>query len=322
MRNKNLPIGKIAIIIGVIVLIIFGIITIIRVNSIEYKLEKVGYLKDDITNVILETLETRDLEFVLENDYNPDLIPLLQETYFIYNNLYDYLEFAGEYDDYKNRTPDLKSTNDENKYEIIVAVVNVGANKEWYSEIHDTDLSKGNLILTNKFHQIPEDYVAGELVDVRNWYAYGNQKTVQEVYDHFLEMWNAADRDGIKLIISSAHRDYNLQRNVYNDYRNSMGQIYADSIAARPGHSEHQTGLAIDITTDVNYNNFDETEAFNWLINNAHKYGFILRYPDGKTYLTGYSYESWHYRYLGIETATKVHDLGITYDEYYAYFEN
>ena len=66
--------------------------------------------------------------------------------------------------------------------------------------------------------------------------------------------------------------------------------------------------------------NFEQTEEFNWLQEHAHEYGFILRYPKDKEHITGYKYESWHYRYVGIETATKIHELGITFDEYYAYF--
>ena len=89
----------------------------------------------------------------------------------------------------------------------------------------------------------------------------------------------------------------------------------------RAGYSEHQTGLALDIVTyGASMDTFENTDEFKWLSDNAYKYGFILRYPKGKEKLTGYSYESWHYRYVGKDVAKKIHDLDITYDEYYAYY--
>ena len=135
-------------------------------------------------------------------------------------------------------------------------------------------------------------------------------------------MWSAAHEEGIYLIIVSAYRDYDSQVQVYNDYQESKGTNYADSIAARPGYSEHQTGLSLDIYSKDSTvaSTFKNSKAYEWLINNAHKYGFILRYPDGKKKITGFNYESWHYRYLGEELATKVYNEGITYDEYYAYY--
>ena len=97
--------------------------------------------------------------------------------------------------------------------------------------------------------------------------------------------------------------------------------VEADLKAARPGYSEHQTGLALDITTRLAEDEeFVNTEEFSWLKENAHKYGFILRYPEGKENITGYSYEPWHYRYVGIDVATKIYNENITFDEYYAYY--
>ena len=91
--------------------------------------------------------------------------------------------------------------------------------------------------------------------------------------------------------------------------------------SARPGYSEHQTGLVIDIDNyNDDYENFDKTKEFEWMNNNSYKYGFILRYPKGKTDITGYDYESWHYRYVGKEIAKYIYENNITFDEYYAKF--
>ena len=134
-------------------------------------------------------------------------------------------------------------------------------------------------------------------------------------------MFNDAKKDNVTLIINSSYRSYENQEETYNNYSTWYGKDEADKIAARPGFSEHQTGLTIDIMTyNSNRNNFEESDAFKWLNNNAYKYGYILRYPKNKEYLTGYSYESWHYRYVGKEVANYIKDNNITYDEYYAFF--
>ena len=90
----------------------------------------------------------------------------------------------------------------------------------------------------------------------------------------------------------------------------------ADTYSARAGSSEHQTGLAVDINTASSRANFQNTKEYKWLINNSYKYGFIERYPKGKTNITGYKYEPWHYRYVGIEAASIIHEKGITFEEY------
>ena len=157
---------------------------------------------------------------------------------------------------------------------------------------------------------------------ISSTYSFGsNQKVTIDTYNAFMKMWQDAKKEGLTLIINSSYRSYKEQDQVYDEYKSQRGVEGADKIAARPGFSEHQTGMAIDIQTygsrAKTFENFDE---FKWLIDNAHKYGFILRYPKGKEYLTGYEYESWHFRYVGVEAATYIHENNITFDEYYAYF--
>ena len=108
---------------------------------------------------------------------------------------------------------------------------------------------------------------------------------------------------------------------LYNDYVNRNGIEWADKWSAKPGFSEHQTGLALDITTSsATFDNFEDTEAYDWLVNNSYKYGFILRYPSDDYYLTGYNFESWHFRYVGVDVATKIYNEKITFEEYYEYY--
>ena len=182
-------------------------------------------------------------------------------------------------------------------------------------------MSKEYSILVNKYYTI-NNYSPDDLENISLQYAYSGQQIRKEVNDAYLDMANQAEKDGIKLIVSSSYRSYDEQAATYDDFYYSKGQTYADSYAARSGHSEHQTGLALDIFSPdgTTTSTFEDTKAYEWLINHSHKYGFILRYPKDKTYITGYEYESWHFRYLGKDLATKVYNEGITYDEYYAFY--
>lgn len=279
-----------------IVLLVVGIKVIQNYDKIGKELQKVGYSKEDAKKIV-EVLSEDDVNKVLNMEYKEKLVPIITHKYFIPYNLDTYLSFE------KDNLDDL------------IAMVNVKANKDWYDKdtVRETDLEKGNNMLVNKFNYLKEDYDPGEMSDISTWYAYDGHSTKTEVYNQYKKMWNAANDDGLTLIVNSSFRTYAKQE---EEYDNS-----SDDYAARPGYSEHQTGLALDIVTyDTMGNDFENKPEFKWLQENDYKYGFILRYPKGKEYLTGYAYESWHYRYLGVDLATKVHDSGLTYDEYYAYY--
>ena len=160
------------------------------------------------------------------------------------------------------------------------------------------------------------------MIKVSNNYSYGDdQMLTEDTFNAFLNMWNAAKKENLNLIINSSFRSYEDQEEVYNYYKSTLGEDDANKRAAKPGFSEHQTGMAIDIQTyGSRASTFEDFDEFKWLSKNAYKYGFILRYPKDKEYLTGYEYESWHYRYVGKEAAKYIHENNITFDEYYAYF--
>ncbi len=157
-------------------------------------------------------------------------------------------------------------------------------------------------LIANKTYSLPKNY--------------GNGIT-KEAQSAFNSMKSAAAKDGISLKIISGFRSYNTQVNLYNNYVKRDGKAAADTYSARPGHSEHQSGLGMDINQISD--TFGSTPAGKWLNNNSYKYGFILRYPKGKTNETGYMYESWHFRYVGVELATKLYNNGnwITLESYY-----
>jgi len=134
-------------------------------------------------------------------------------------------------------------------------------------------------------------------------------------------MFETAKNDGIDLMLGSGYRSYDVQAFYYNNYVNTYGQAEADRFSARPGTSEHQTGLALDVSgiDRVCYLEvcFEEQPAGKWVADNAHKFGFIIRYPEGKESITGYQYEPWHLRYVGQELATELNSLSLTMEEFF-----
>lgn len=158
-----------------------------------------------------------------------------------------------------------------------------------------------DILIVNKTYPLPEDYDPGRLSD--------------EYMDAFYEMQAHAELDGIDLWIQSGYRSYSTQVAIYNNYVAMDGQEVADTYSSRPGHSEHQSGLAADINNPDE--SFNGTEAAEWLKENCWKYGFIVRFPEGKEEYTGYIYESWHLRYVGKEWAKKITESGKSVEEYF-----
>ncbi len=155
------------------------------------------------------------------------------------------------------------------------------------------------ILIANKTYALPSTYNPG----------------VDPVANEALQqMFAAAKAEGLDLFVRSGFRSYQTQKSLYESYVKRDGQAAADRYSARPGHSEHQTGLAFDINK-ANSSFAGSPEAI-WLAENCHKYGFIIRYPEGKEAITGYIYEPWHVRYLGVETATAVYNSGLCLEEY------
>lgn len=176
-------------------------------------------------------------------------------------------------------------------------------------------------ILVNKKHALPEDYVPSDLVKPNVHCMKDSIELKEEAALAIEEMFNAAEEAGYSLSIGSAYRSYNYQKNLYNNYVKRDGEEAANRYSAKPGQSEHQTGLAVDLARKDGYcylsGCFEETDEGKWLNENAYNYGFILRYPEGKEEITGYIFEPWHYRYVGKEEALKIYQSGLTIEEYY-----
>ncbi|NKE07319.1 M15 family metallopeptidase [Mesobacillus selenatarsenatis] len=187
---------------------------------------------------------------------------------------------------------------------------------------------QNTMALVNKVFGLPDQYIPGDLVRPNVPFSFGDAKLEkslmrQEAATALEKMFTGARNDGIELAAVSGYRSYGRQETLFNAEVNKVGEEKALQAVARPGSSEHQTGLTMDISSKTN--NFNLNEQFGktkegvWLAHNAHKYGFILRYPKGKETLTGYMYEPWHFRYVGIKAATEIYENEWTLEEY---FEN
>lgn len=180
--------------------------------------------------------------------------------------------------------------------------------------IYNNEEAGSITVVVNKKHRLPESY-SPATVNFKS----GSLRTVAA--EQAQKLFDAALAAGYQPKLVSGYRSYSQQENVYNGYVEQDGQADADTYSARPGHSEHQTGLAMDIgnaSGECELNScFGTTELGTWVAQNAHLYGFIVRYPLGKEEFTGYQYEPWHLRYIGTDIAAKIYETKVTLDEYF-----
>jgi uncharacterized protein YjdB len=177
--------------------------------------------------------------------------------------------------------------------------------------------------LVNKNHSVPADYVPGDLV----WVNLPSTRDTQlraDAAEHLIQLFNGASAQGLTLYCCSGYRSYATQTTLYQSNVEMYGVAGAELVSARPGMSEHQLGLAMDVTSaTVDFDlveNFGATAEGQFIRDHAHEYGFIVRYPQGKTNITGYAYEPWHLRYLGVPVATTIHNSGKTMEEFYGIY--
>lgn len=216
------------------------------------------------------------------------------------------------YKKYSISNPDLSSKD-------IVLRVNMNLDNSFYTNTKEVKEFNG-LMLVNKYNYLAKDFEVPNLVKVEE-YAKDGMYLEEKAKDAFIKMANDIKKEGYNLRAISTYRTYDYQSNLYNNYAKRDGVNNADTYSARPGFSEHHTGLAIDVDNITKiYTDFEETEEFTWMQENSYKYGFILRYPKDKENITGYIYEPWHYRYVGLSVAKYIHENNLTFEEYYYEF--
>ncbi len=283
----------------ILIIVILLALSIICFSSVIY-LNKRKEPNDNMNNN-----PTKDNE-PINKDIDPLEIALRNEKYFLEKNLSRYLSYAKE-------NPDIDAKE-------VITRINTNLDYAFYTHDIDSNLDDGLLIIVNKYHKLPSDYEP-ELVEMDSKYVnWGTRYMHPTAYEHLVEMIEDAKEDGIKLFSVSPYRSYKTQEDTYNGYVAKDGVEKTDTYSARPGYSEHQTGLAVDLNTTDENAHFEDSKEGIWLKENAYKYGFILRYPEDKVYITGYIFEPWHYRYVGTEVAKYINENQITFDEYYAFF--
>ena len=255
--------------------------------------------KPDITlngeeEIILD-FNTKYLEpgFKAVDNYDGDLTNKVS----IKNNVNE--KKSGTYE-IKYKVKDSSGNVSVKKRKVIIKEKDVSVSKEKPNiEVKNGITYVDGIIVVNKTYSLPKDY---------------DPKVNKDALKALKLMQADAKALGLDLSLISGYRSYNTQEKLYNKYVKKDGEEVANTYSAKPGHSEHQTGLAFDIgSVDRSFANTSEAK---WIEENAHLYGFIVRYPDGKTDITGYIYEPWHVRYLGKETAKKVYESGLTLEEY------
>jgi LAS superfamily LD-carboxypeptidase LdcB len=315
----------------------------------DYILKKKGY--DVVTVSFIMDMDNKIIDSTLKVDYKDYILELINDENYDYSKIKDYINYYENNEDIKIKDV-ISIVNDEktevenidkfakDKYFIYsrldryftyydehndvttsetIRTVNTDTDYDYYTNITNVDLSKKTLMLVNKYHKLDSNYVPDDLVDIDS--EYGNGQLQKDAYQNLVMMADAAKEEGLYIYASSTYRSYDYQLSLYNGYVLTDGQEVADSVSAKAGHSEHQTGLAMDLRANgegITY--FKNSNEFKWVKDHAHLYGFIMRYPEGSETLTGYSYESWHYRYVGTEVAKYIYENNMTFDEYYAYF--
>lgn len=272
------------------------------------ELYNIGYKRKDIESVF-KNFDEEKIDIIIDKkQIIKNLANLIENDYFHFDNL-------DRYENYQSKNP----TFEPNK---VVSYVNMHLDYPFYEKTIDALNQDDLLVIANKYYKLSSNFKPKDLVTIDKKDSYNNYtfQIKAIVKEKFNEINNDMAKEGLSLLVKSAYRSYQTQVDLYNDYVRDNGKTRADAYSARAGHSEHQTGLAIDVCArnSCSYGSFVGTKEYKWMLQNAHKYGFILRYPENKTYLTGYGFESWHYRYVGVEVAKYIYDNDLTFDEYHA----
>ena len=286
----------------VLLVLVKSCLGIVYLYSNEHKIHQLGYPIEEARSLLAVLSEEQADSLIARQEHDSIAVPVINERYFIAKNFDRYLAY------HKKDTTGAPVKD-------IIAIVNVGIDRDRESSAVPCDTSKGYLMLVNGRHYLDENYKPDSLAAFTKDYCYEDQKAFSPAVSAFIAMQQECKKQtGAHLMVNSAYRSYEDQKGTFK--RNDKRYV------AHPGFSEHQTGLAIDATSLQHPEkwSFGKSKEGVWMRENCHKYGFILRYPEKQSHIMGYSYEPWHLRYVGKEVAKRVHDEGITYDEYYAFY--
>ena len=273
---------------------------IVFYNGAEGRLCRAGYPANEARALASQLNATQIDSLISHHGYDTTAYQMATGRYFIAENFERYLTCP--------KVDSVMAVSD------IIAMVNVGADRLWQDSV-PCDTSKGYLMLINRSHYLSEHYKGSNMVAFEKDYAFGKNMADTAVVQAFYKMrLECLQKTKAHLMVSSSYRSYSEQQDTHKQYKKSL--------VAMAGYSEHQTGLSLDIVSLENLDKwaFGKSKEGIWVRENCHNYGFILRYPERKAHITGYDYEPWHLRYVGIDAAKRIHDEGITLDEYYAFY--
>ena len=272
------------------------------IKNINTLIDK-GYSNSNISLILAHGNDDDVSEFAKR-----DKIKYLEEFYSL---SYAKLKYYDRYVKYSSETGEDEETT--------VLFVNLSMDTDDYVNPVKTSAFSIDM-LVNKHYKLDEDFVPDDLVEFDQEYCNDEvQEGNREAVVAFKNMYEAAKKEGLGLVINSSYRSYQDQEEVCNTYKNLYGEGYVSRYVALPGFSEHQTGLAFDIGS-TSSKVFAESKEYEWMKDNAYKYGFILRFTKSNAYITGFRSEPWHYRYVGKKIAKYIYENDISFEEYYAEF--
>lgn len=283
-------------------------------SKIDYQNQK--HLIKNINTLIKKGYSNDNISMILAHGSNQDVTEFAKRDKINYLEEFFSLPYAklsnyDRYVDYSNETGEDDETT--------VLAVNLDMDKENYEDPiivkkFSTDM------LVNKHRSLTKAFEPEDLVSIDEKYAVDDTQAGSRIaVNAFIQMYKAAKKEGYGLVINSSYRSYEDQEETCDTYRELYGENYVKNYVAMPGFSEHQTGLSFDIgSTDTNV--FADSDEYEWVQENAHKYGFIQRFPTKYESITGFRAEPWHYRYVGKKIATYIYENDISFEEYYALF--
>lgn len=282
-----------------------------------------------IAFIILSTVGSITIASAIDSDENDvyllcvyDILSELEIDLSEYVALLKPLSHTGEYQHFLSenatRYQAFQAINPRMPRDLVLAYVNVNLDKEFYTDILEVANPGSLYVLVNKHHGFPRNWIPDDLVIIESW-----RRIRKDAAFNILMMKSDMEEAELSMHLVSTFRSFGSQSGIFSNGVAQFGRTRAETMYARPGHSEHQAGLAIDLLHSpprgaLRSAQFQDTDEFEWLLNNAYKYGFILRYPEEYVDIHGYIFEPWHWRYIGIEIATVMFNEGISlYEEFY-----
>lgn len=273
------------------------------------KIQTLNYSEDQIWE-ILQTANREDLQYLINHNYSyAQIKPYMQVKGFKFTDIEQYIS--------------LYATNQNYNYAVLATtypfIISSNKAQTTYTIQNVNDIS----ILVKPGFMLPSTYVPSDLKkpdDIPVAPDCDHYQLREEAANALTKMYNAAKNEGYYLVVNSAYRSYDDQQKTYDEYFRRYDEVTAAGLVAKPGTSEHQTGLGVDLTSQSVLDGqrlvFGDTVEYKWCKENSYKYGFILRFPEDESDVTGIAHEPWHFRYVGVDAATECYQNEWTYEEY------